>query len=1032
MAPRKPIRFFLGLFAIAVVLLTGCQNTDSGDSDPVLNIRIDKTNDSLLTFDTLIITVYSKDGSYSQKVFHKKLVDPKEVLGIQLDPRVGKSFKVTIIGYKAGKQAMNKEVTVLGPGKSESKDLPVMDTSKVDTTLPQLVLSSADTTVKEGDSLRLTVTVNKPWPEAVTFSLAGAPVGLSVDQSGVISWRPGPDQGRQDSYEVTIIYTGTGRKVEKRVSIRVQNVNRPPSIKSLADQKVKVDSTLSFDIEASDPDGDSLQLRAQDVPPGASIVAGKFRWKPSATQPGNYSIRFMAFDGSDSDIVAVLITVGEVDPPPALNLDITWPGRDTSVNITPIQIQYTVNGSSHKRLVGLKDGRNRVLIDTMVQSRTAFDTIFITLDTVPPSRPALSGKSPVSTHTPTWTWKPGGGGNGLYRLSVDDESMVAAKPTSDTLYTPPTDLTVGTHTLYLQEKDEVGNWSPVARHSIRIDTTRPASPTVASTPSSPTRNQLPTFTWQGTGDDIPGLFRYRLDNSDLRTGAVETKSTSLILKSGEELSEGVHTLYVQQQDSAGNWSNSGLAILRVDLSPPSTPQIIVTPASPTKNRKPTWSWSSGGADGVAKYRFRLNNTDLSAAAESGSALFAPDADLSEGTHILYVQERDSAGNWSQSASKAVRIDITPPGVPRLSAPALDVTNPRPTWRWANGGNGGKGAFRYKIDDPDLESGALSTTDTSLTPGYDLTVGERHILYIQESDSAGNWSDAASLTIRVHGQTGYGVGAGGLIYKTSNGGSTWDSLTSGTEKYLNSVFFTNATNGYVAGFEGTILKTTNGGLTWNPQTSGTGSDLTSIFFVDAVTGIAVGSSGSIIRTTNSGGTWSPVNSGTTEDLKAIHFTDSRSGYAAGSGGAILKTLDGGLSWKSVSFGSFNFTSIHFTDTSTGYAAGTLGAIVRTTNGGTSWQELDPGTMEFLYSVRFTSPTTGFAVGGGGIILKTSNGGSTWSSQAPVSQALFTVFFADPTTGYAAGNGNVFRTTNSGTSWTGLAVGTSLDFRGLFFP
>lgn len=52
-----------------------------------------------------------------------------------------------------------------------------------------------------------------------------------------------------------------------------------------------------------------------------------------------------------------------------------------------------------------------------------------------------------------------------------------------------------------------------------------------------------------------------------------------------------------------------------------------------------------------------------------------------------------------------------------------------------------------------------------------------------------------------------MGAGGAIRKTSNGGTTWSALTSGTAVTLWGASFPSATSGYVAGFTGTILHTT---------------------------------------------------------------------------------------------------------------------------------------------------------------------------------------------------------------------------------
>jgi hypothetical protein len=57
-----------------------------------------------------------------------------------------------------------------------------------------------------------------------------------------------------------------------------------------------------------------------------------------------------------------------------------------------------------------------------------------------------------------------------------------------------------------------------------------------------------------------------------------------------------------------------------------------------------------------------------------------------------------------------------------------------------------------------------------------------------------------------------VGDAGKIFKTTDGGATWDTLISGTTHGLLSVHFpVNALTGYAVGRGGTILKTTDGGV-----------------------------------------------------------------------------------------------------------------------------------------------------------------------------------------------------------------------------
>ncbi len=758
MKTQKIPAFALAFFSLAALLfLVACSTSE--ESGRVLNMHIDKNNDSLMTFDSLIVKVYSKDSSGTQIVFHGKLTDPKQVLGMPLDPRMSEEYTVSIVGYKGGKVGVNKEITILGQNNFTSKDLPVQtgkDTVVIVVIEPAIpeILAPSDTTVAEGDSLRFRVSVHNPLSGATTLTLKDTLPGAALDTvgrdpgDGYFTWRPNYNQGRSEPYAVTFVYASAGRRVEKIARVKVLNVNRPPKLVAIADQKVKENETLTFKVEATDPDQDSLTLTSSVLPVGATFSSGSFSWKTTVGQAGNYSIKFKAFDGKDSDLVAVLITVGNVDVSPALEVKITSPARDTLINFTPITILYTVNGTFLQKKIPLKDGKNKIFIDTTVAGRTALDTITITLDTVPPGKPTVNGASPVRTLTPSWTWSSGGNGNGTYRYRLDNGDMASATIVSDTAYASPKDLDPGTHTLFVQERDAAGNWSQSGKRTVRIDTTRPAPPTVTAEPS-PTKNIQPSWSWQSADDDVTGLFRYKLDNADLRTDATETKVASYMPKTGEELKEGLHTLYVQQQDSAGNWSNSGSASIRVDLTPPSAPQVKADQVSPTKITKPGWSWTSGGNGGIGTYRLKLDDSILTTGAISGSSLgFIPDTALKEGSHTLYVQERDSAGNWSTSGQETVRIDLTPPAAPIFdSQPESPLNSLQPTWTWKTGGSGGNGIYRCKLDDVRLEDGGILVKTNSFLAPMILSAA-LHTLYIQEADSAGNWSPPAAKTLAL--------------------------------------------------------------------------------------------------------------------------------------------------------------------------------------------------------------------------------------------------------------------------------------------
>jgi hypothetical protein len=97
-----------------------------------------------------------------------------------------------------------------------------------------------------------------------------------------------------------------------------------------------------------------------------------------------------------------------------------------------------------------------------------------------------------------------------------------------------------------------------------------------------------------------------------------------------------------------------------DTTPPNAPVVSSTLAL-TSNPMPTWSWSSGGNGGNGTFRYRLDNSDLTTGAtETTTLTYTPVANLADGAHTLYLQERDAASNWSANGSFVVTVDTQGP------------------------------------------------------------------------------------------------------------------------------------------------------------------------------------------------------------------------------------------------------------------------------------------------------------------------------------------------------------------------------------
>jgi hypothetical protein len=78
---------------------------------------------------------------------------------------------------------------------------------------------------------------------------------------------------------------------------------------------------------------------------------------------------------------------------------------------------------------------------------------------------------------------------------------------------------------------------------------------------------------------------------------------------------------------------------------------IVSGIAAASNRKPTWTWTSGG-NGDGFFRYKIDSGDLyTGAIETTDTSFTPIIDLADGDHTLYVQEKKNGGiYWSLAGS----------------------------------------------------------------------------------------------------------------------------------------------------------------------------------------------------------------------------------------------------------------------------------------------------------------------------------------------------------------------------------------------
>ncbi|MBE2278803.1 MAG: hypothetical protein IAE91_00290, partial [Ignavibacteriaceae bacterium] len=176
---------------------------------------------------------------------------------------------------------------------------------------------------------------------------------------------------------------------------------------------------------------------------------------------------------------------------------------------------------------------------------------------------------------------------------------------------------------------------------------------------------------------------------------------------------------------------------------------------------------------------------------------------------------------------------------------------------------------------------------------------------------------------------------GILYKTINGGITWDSIST-FAKPIYDVFFPDSTTGYVSGTG--VFKTDNGGAFFY-TTMFESSQVRSIKGISKDTLFVLTQNGKVRRTNNGGADWTtPLPSGTLSgnltdfDISASFNSIIASSYTD----SIFYTINGGNSYQNMNFPILNLSFLRAIDDSSCFAIDKQKLIFLSTDRGINWQ------------------------------------------------------------------------------------------------
>ncbi|MBE2217416.1 MAG: T9SS type A sorting domain-containing protein [Ignavibacteria bacterium] len=273
------------------------------------------------------------------------------------------------------------------------------------------------------------------------------------------------------------------------------------------------------------------------------------------------------------------------------------------------------------------------------------------------------------------------------------------------------------------------------------------------------------------------------------------------------------------------------------------------------------------------------------------------------------------------------------------------------------------------------------------------------------------------------------GNSGNIYKTTDLGETWVSNSCPSIYYIKQLDNIN----YIgASYTYSVYRSSNSGLDWTTIMIDSSNSIGGMSFVNQLTGYIISNYENVSRllvSTNSGYNWSLKSSIIPNfSAKSLNFINNNTGYFLSmmNGDKLYKTFNGGLSWNVYNIGSTGLNSIVLLNNNFGFSVGNNGQFLKSTNSGLNWTNLHNAiTYNRIRASHFLNQSVGYVSGENGVVFGTTNGGQNWLPNNVGSNVnLTSIKFTDINTGYASGfSPLIFKTSNRGLSWIGVQSGAS---------
>ncbi|MBU1114518.1 MAG: T9SS type A sorting domain-containing protein [Bacteroidetes bacterium] len=225
-----------------------------------------------------------------------------------------------------------------------------------------------------------------------------------------------------------------------------------------------------------------------------------------------------------------------------------------------------------------------------------------------------------------------------------------------------------------------------------------------------------------------------------------------------------------------------------------------------------------------------------------------------------------------------------------------------------------------------------------------------------------------------------------LYKSFDSGLNWELIkTFNPYETLTRLSYLNNLTIWIGGSDGRVYKSSDGGESWEIVDCGIGEDIKAIQVIsnnniviaasEWIEDFSIGGfySTHTAKSVDAGLNWQTVNFDDDCAIYDLYFLSENKGWAVGNN--VFFTDNGGETWAKISQINDKFLTVKFISDSVGFSVAYINdGIYKTTDGGYNWESIFSG---YINDIDFFDSNNGAAVGRNGLYLKTSDGGNTWS-------------------------------------------------------